>query len=434
MSKKTKRINPRLPNPTCSPVQTRAKKMSSKGGKAAGETKEDPETKTESVDAFQLPPPTKDSEETARKRTEKEQAVGGEQRKIEDQEYSVSPGEVEARLKYLTALKEIQAKEEEIVGLQRRLAAERTRVVRNADIKPTKFSGTADLEDYLSQFSSIAQFNGWSEEQKVVILLSKLEGEALAVAAVLENPTWTQLIAHLRETFSSERQELASLKLQNRLQQSNETLDHLALDIQKLVKKAYSSADEMTKSRLSKDSFIQAIADANTREKLRDKNLATMAECLSEAKRIQANLEIEKNRTKTFVSPQTNVRQVKKEDDERISRLEEEFQRLKNSKTKKTTSNAQPRRSRFIQNKKRNVPVCYNCTMEGHTEKYCPFDEETVSKWIQQGIIQVPKNRRPDAEVTPRQPKTAFPKASLNSIKPPENLLGKTGYGPPNSQ
>ena len=187
-------------------------------------------------------------------------------------------------MKYLTALAELQKKEQEILSLRQRLQSELARVVKSADIKPTKYSGTADLEDYLTQFESISRFNGWKSDQKAVALISKLEGEALTAAAVLENPTYEQLVQQLRENFSNDRQELAALKLQNRLQQSGESLETVALDIQKLVRKAYPLADDGTRSRLARDAFVNSISDSTVRDKLRDRNLLELRDCLREAK------------------------------------------------------------------------------------------------------------------------------------------------------
>ena len=233
----------------------------------------------------------------------------------DNRDYGVSPSEMELRLKYMTNLSELQHKEQEIFQLKQQLATAKSRVVKTADIKPTKYSGAADLNDYLTQFNSIAKFNGWSTSQKAVVLLSKLEGEALTAAAVLDDPTWDELVEHLRENFSNDRQELAALRLQNRLQQPEESLESLSLDIQKLVKKAYPLADEGTRSRLARDAFINAVSDHTTRDRLRDKNLAHLRDCLQEAKRIHANLEVEQNRSKTFPSSGQKVRQVESEAD-----------------------------------------------------------------------------------------------------------------------
>ena len=77
----------------------------------------------------------------------------------EQENEGISSSELEARMRYLTALSEIQSKEEENLALRKRLAAEKGRVAKSANIKPTKFSGSADLEDYVKQFEAIAKFN-----------------------------------------------------------------------------------------------------------------------------------------------------------------------------------------------------------------------------------------------------------------------------------
>ena len=56
-------------------------------------------------------------------------------------------------------LNELQVKEQEILNLRKPLSTEKSRVIKSADIKPTKYSGSADLEDFLAQFNSIAKFN-----------------------------------------------------------------------------------------------------------------------------------------------------------------------------------------------------------------------------------------------------------------------------------
>ena len=76
--------------------------------------------------------------------------------------------------------------------------------------------------------------------------MSKLEGEALTAAAVLENPSFDELISQLTGVFFSERQELAALKLQNRLQKPDETLETWP-GYPETYSKAFPSADEQTK-------------------------------------------------------------------------------------------------------------------------------------------------------------------------------------------
>ena len=350
----------------------------------------------------------------------------------QDTQYQISDSEMEARMKYMNALQELQTKEHEILSLKQRLYQEKARVVQSADIKPTKYNGSADLEDYLKQFMSIARFNSWSKEKQVVVLMSKLEGEALTAAAVLENPSLDELISQLRESFSSERQELASLRLQNRLQKPDESLETLALDVQKLTLKAFPSADDQTKTRLARDSFTNAIADASVRDKLRDKNLASLRESLQEAKRIQANLEIEANRAHTF-QMKTSIKTVREDhiadtqtsvndSQAEIRRLQEEFEKFKfmTARGGKThcKSKPPPRQTRNI-GQSRRVPTCYKCTILGHIAKYCPFSDDQITQWLKDGLIGTPRNRQTGS----------FPPSAFTNFKPQGNGAGRSAYG-----
>ena len=73
--------------------------------------------------------------------------------------------------------------------------------MKGVSLKATRYNGTSDLEDYLAQFSSIATFNRWNPNERVAVLLSKLEGDALKAAAVLVNPTYDQLILNWGNAF-----------------------------------------------------------------------------------------------------------------------------------------------------------------------------------------------------------------------------------------
>ena len=344
-------------------------------------------------------------------------------------------GNYQVQLQLARALEDLQLKEKECSRLQQELSSERYNR-QSTSIKPTRYDGRADLEDYLAQFNQIASFNGWTPVQKTSILYSKLEGEALSAVTVLEEPSWTELVCQLRETFSSERQELASLKLQQRRQQKDESLDILARDIQKLVRKAYPCADLHTRERLEKDSFITAVQDASIRHSLRDKNLPNLRHCLQEAKRCQANLEIERARVPPPPTSQSKIRQVSTEEEivtpeERIGRLETEFSNFKQASAKASAPPPPRKSSRQVQSKFPRIPTCWNCTMLGHTERYCPFEEETVTRWIKEGRIQIPKNRREPSHVPGVDPRS---QGMGNTGNPRGNLFGRSGYGPPAPQ
>ena len=322
--------------------------------------------------------------------------------RIEDQPEDLD-GQEEYRAKYSIALSELARKEREILALTRDLQDQKSKVVKSADLRPMKFNGSADLEDYLKQFSSIARFNGWNSQQKAAVLMSKLEGEALTAAAVLVDPSFEDLVRQLREIFSVDKQELASLKLQTYRQQE-ESLEALSLEVQKLALRAYPGADHATREQMTKDAFINAIADDSIRSKLRDKNPRSLKECLNEGKLLETNQKIEQTRTKSSVS---SVKVVTQEAEQRSRSMKTEVRKLRDevSRLRKMTvrggthckSRPPANFARPVKQYRRDIE-CYKCTMKGHIAKACPFPDETITRWVKEGLIALPFSRRKQQE------------------------------------
>ena len=284
-------------------------------------------------------------------------------------------------------------KETEIQHLRRTVKEQKGRLGKSADLKPMKFNGKADLEDYLKQFEAISRFNQWEDRQRAVILMSKLEGEALTAAAVLENPTFDEIVQQLRRIFSPQLQEIAALKLKSRRQESGETLESLSTDVYRLTLKTYPAFDQDVRERIAKDCFTEAIADQRLREKLRDKNLKTLQESVTEARRLQTNLEMEAARVK---EARPTVRQTVDRESTDSNSLQEEVRRMRSeiaalkkreSRKKEKSSSS---RARAVTEQRRPVK-CYKCTLEGHMAKNCPYSDEVISGWLRDGRITVPR-------------------------------------------
>ena len=283
--------------------------------------------------------------------------------------------------------------------------------------------------------NSISKFNGWTKSEQVSVLLSKLEGQALTAAAVLQDPSWDQLVAQLRENFSNEQQELASMKLHTKTQSPEETLESLSLEIQKLTLRAFPTTDAQTRDRLSRDSFINALSNSSLREKVRDRAPPTLKEALKEAKRLQTNMEMEQVRSKGPGAVKHSVKQISQTDSfhvhdnsdlaSQVRRLESDLAKLKTARGgPKQSAKKQSRPTRTVGQKR--VPVCWNCTIQGHTNKYCPFPQETIDQWVKEGLIPTPKSR---------QKPTAFTSKAFQGFRPPpqhaENAAGQSGHGLP---
>ena len=281
--------------------------------------------------------------------------------------------------------------EAETENLRRQLADQKTQKKGLSDIRAPSYSGSTDFDEYLSQFIGICEYHGWSDEEAATVMLAKLQGDALSVAAASDDHSLRSLIVNLRRNFSHEQEEVATLKLHGRAQRNHESYESLSFDIQRLTKKAYSGTDEKTRDRLAKDAFINAISDEIVREKLRDKNPRTLAEAVEEAKRISANRELEKTRTKTTVR-RTKTKAEKNEIEElraQIRQLQERGREEKEEKTDEKTV-----QGHWKVRSPREPPTCWKCGKKGHLARWCPFSDEQLKEMRRAGQIPAEKETK----------------------------------------
>ncbi|ELU16718.1 hypothetical protein CAPTEDRAFT_199181 [Capitella teleta] len=132
-----------------------------------------------------------------------------------------------------------------------------------------------------------------------------------------------------------------------------ESLEELSRDIVGLVRRAYSSADARTSSKITIDAFINAIDDSTVRCKLRDSFPSSIEEALRKAKSYTINLEVEAQtqKHKPVVNVVCNT-------DPRIEHLEQQVAAL-SERIKQVIQNHPPVR-------------CYHCQGYGHIKKNCP--------------------------------------------------------------
>ena len=279
---------------------------------------------------------------------------------------------------------QLAEKEAETAALKEELEKEKFSHNRLKDIKVPYYSGNTDFEEYLSQFIGICEYQRWTDDEAAIMLLAKLTGDALSVAAALDDQSLRSLIMNLRRNFSQEQEEVATLKLSSRKQKSDESYESLSFDIQRLTKKAYSGTDDTTRDRIARDAFLNAITDDSVREKLRDLNPKTLAEAVRESRRLAANKDLEKGRAKGTLR-QTAVDQTE------IQKLQEQIQSLKTSqKSRRGGSNEQQGRGTEGQWRSRNPgypPTCWRCFMKGHLARWCPFTDEEIAKMKKEGRI-----------------------------------------------
>ena len=160
------------------------------------------------------------------------------------------------------------------------------------------YDGGEDFADYLTQFAAIASLKSWSPQQKATILLGRLKGPALSVAATLCEPTYDQLVEHLKSHFGPRHAESYAIQLSAREQQKGETLSEFAHAIRKLTRGAYPDLDARAQDRLARERFVAGISDTHVRTRLRDLRPQSMAKALEEARILSENKEAEKQRAR----------------------------------------------------------------------------------------------------------------------------------------
>ena len=98
--------------------------------------------------------------------------------------------------------------EEALDDMRHRLDSSRQPDTRDRGFFPkvsiSKFTGTEDLDDYLIQFEAVSTLQKWTEDEKAVILLSKLEKSALSAVNTSKSRSYTDMVICLKENFLPE--------------------------------------------------------------------------------------------------------------------------------------------------------------------------------------------------------------------------------------
>lgn len=151
--------------------------------------------------------------------------------------------------------------------------------------KPMPFDGATTWEAHFAQFEMIAQVNGWNEEEKTAFLASSLKGQALSVLGNLrpeDRQNFQCLVTALSNRFGSAHQtELSRVRFKNRLKQRDESLPELSQEIERLARLSYPEASSTLQDVLARDQFIDALAEEETRLKLKHERPKTLQDALT---------------------------------------------------------------------------------------------------------------------------------------------------------
>ncbi|MCG7879154.1 MAG: hypothetical protein N0C90_22890, partial [Candidatus Thiodiazotropha endolucinida] len=242
--------------------------------------------------------------------------------------------------------------------------------VRASQKKPANYDGSSSFQDYLVQFEMTGDLNGWDENTKAMELATSLRGEAQTILSDLrpeQRRDFTQLVSALTARFEPTNQtELYRAQIKSRLRKKSESVQELATDIKRLVRRAYPQATVDLKDQIARDCFIDSLNEHELEWFVYQGKPKTVDEAMQLALEYEA---FQAGRKRTL-----NVRQCSTE------------------KPKSVSTDSDPVLSRLNNLEKKfealfadSSIICFNCNQRGHRKKNCPL--------LNQGHASHPYNR-----------------------------------------
>jgi len=168
-------------------------------------------------------------------------------------------------------------------------STERYKRYRKTHIKPDKYNGSTCVETFLVKFEAAAKHNDWSKREKAAHLMAALDGTAALLLWELHEPSYKQIVEKLRRRYGSqEQQEKFKVELRIRKRKSNESLQELAQDIERMASLAYPGVDQSTRETFATDFFIDALDNHSLAYKLREREPQTINSALTQAVKLEA--------------------------------------------------------------------------------------------------------------------------------------------------
>ena len=205
-------------------------------------------------------------------------------------------------------------------------------------IKLEKYDGTSCVEAFITKFKKVAKHNGWTADDKAAHLMTSLNGSASYVLFQNENASYEEILEKLRMRYGSRQQhEKFRVELKYRRRKPNETLQELGYDVERLVALAYPGADITMRDILARDSFVDALDNAELEAKVREKEPTDFASAITMALKLEILSRPKPNQYETQ-RPRA-IRQVQQHQEQGLAYLDEPADRpIKSSKSYTGTS------------------------------------------------------------------------------------------------
>ena len=149
------------------------------------------------------------------------------------------------------------------------------RVERHENFKPPSFDGEGDVDMFIQHFQEVADANRWTEIATLLHLRESLQGAARDYS---RSATIDEIFTALRSRYGLTPKE-ARNRLNGLKRDSRQSLHDHAIDVEKLVRKAFGELPEMVQTSMMLDAFCSLLGNATLQRHL----LAIRPETLAEA-------------------------------------------------------------------------------------------------------------------------------------------------------
>ncbi|UYV63838.1 K02A2.6-like [Cordylochernes scorpioides] len=192
------------------------------------------------------------------------------------------------------------------------------------------------------------------------------EGESLPLEQLLD---YECLVHALTLRFGDDNlQPYHVVKLKNRLQKRDETLQELVADVRRLARLAFPDCPRHVQDLLAHQNFVDAIEDPECQQLVRMSDARTLKEALIHALKFEAARDATRSYQKVMRLMKADESQEDGDIKEAISRLQKTVEEMKKSMSFSESAPGAYRQRTYRPNDK---TICWNCGKPGHIRTNC---------------------------------------------------------------
>ncbi|UYV84725.1 K02A2.6-like [Cordylochernes scorpioides] len=239
-------------------------------------------------------------------------------------------------------------------------------------IKPPTYDGQTSWKSFKTQFEVVALGNRWNSSEKAINLAASLRGSATEVlqSRPLEQSLDYECLVHaLTLRFGDDiLQPYHVVKLKNRRQKRDETLQELAADVERLARLAFPDCPRHVQDLLAHQNFVDAIEDPECQQSVRMSEAKTLQEALIHSLKFEAARDATRGYQKVVRVMKTDESQKDGDIKEAIYQLQRTVEEMKKSMSFSESAPGTYRQRTYRPNDK---TICWNCGKPGHIRANC---------------------------------------------------------------